>query len=50
MRYLAKMGGGAGMCVLTFFALEQSGGAEQNHRRDDEHGGYCGDGRVDLIA
>ena len=39
-----------GMCVLSFFALEQSGGAEQNHRRDDEHGGYCGDGWVDLIA
>ena len=36
--------------ALIIFALEQSSGAQQNHRRNDEHGGYSSDGRVDLIA
>ena len=36
--------------ALITFVLEQSSGAQQNHRRNDEHGGYGGDGRVDLIA
>ena len=36
--------------ALIIFALEQSSGAQQNHRRNDEHSGYGGDGRVDLIA